>query len=92
MQSGVEQLRGWMDRKSFNQADTARFFGWHESVISQYLSGARRPNLPNAVLIEEHTGIPVKAWQLSRLDRAPSLHRRTRRSSQSSRVAKSHVA
>lgn len=51
-----------MKRRGFNQADAARFFGWHESVISQYLSGERVPNLDNAVKIETLTGIQESAW------------------------------
>lgn len=62
MHSGPAQFRDWMYRRHFNQADTAKFFGWHESVISQYLSGDRIPNLENAVKIEDLTGISVTAW------------------------------
>lgn len=67
MSSGREQFRDWIERRKFNQVAAAKHFGWHESVISQYLSGERRPNLENAILIEEKTGIPAKAW-LSTLD------------------------
>ena len=51
-----------MRRRDFNQVETAKYFGWHESVISQYLSGDRCPNLENALTIEDKTGIPAKAW------------------------------
>ncbi len=62
MQSGRKQFKDWMKRREFNQVAMAKYFGWHESVISQYLSGDRCPNLENAVMIEDKTGIPVEAW------------------------------
>ena len=68
--NAIEQFRGWMERRGFNQAQTAAFFGWHESVISQYLSGLRAPELRNAAVIEERTGIPARAWVLSEDDKS----------------------
>lgn len=73
MHSGPSQLRDWMARRHFNQAETAAFFGWYESVISQYLGGQRIPNLENAVKIEELTGIPVTAWLSSSDDDPESV-------------------
>ena len=70
---GIAQLRDWMKRRGFNQHDTADFFGWHDSVISQYLSGARTPDLTNAVKIREATGVPVEAWLLSEDDKSPAV-------------------
>jgi hypothetical protein len=61
-----------MARRHFNQVETAEFFGWYESVISHYLSGARIPNLTNAVKIEELTGIPAAAWVSSADDESDS--------------------
>jgi transcriptional regulator with XRE-family HTH domain len=57
-----------MRRREFNQSDAAKHFDWHESVISQYLTGERRPNLENAIKIEELTGIPAKSWLSTCLD------------------------
>lgn len=73
MHSGPEQFRDWMSRRGFNQSEAAAFFGWHESVISQYLSRDRRPNLTNALLIEEHTGIPPKAWMSRERDKSREM-------------------
>lgn len=68
MQSGPKQLRDWMSRRGFNQAETAAFFGWLESELSNYLSGTRRPTLTKAALVEERTGIPARAWLSTDLD------------------------
>ena len=62
MKSGPEQLRDWMRRRVFNQAETAEHFGWDETTISKILNGVRVPGLENAVKIERETGIPVEAW------------------------------
>lgn len=72
MKSGIQQFRDWIKRKGFNQRDTADFFGWSESAISQYLSGDRAPELANAVKIEEETGIPARAWLLTDDDKSVS--------------------
>lgn len=91
MQSGPTQFRAWIKRCSMNQAQAAEFFGWHESVISQYLSGARTPNTINAVKIEELAGIPVKAWLLSGDDKQAPRKGRKGRKGQSSQGAISHA-
>jgi transcriptional regulator with XRE-family HTH domain len=59
-----------MHRRRFLQREAADYFGWHETYISQLLSGARTPGLDNAVQIERQTGIPVEAWMPSELDKA----------------------
>lgn len=70
MQAGRLQFRTWIDlRFGGSQVKAAQFFGWHESVISQYLSGDRVPATVNAVKIEELAGIPVRAWLLSADDK-----------------------
>jgi transcriptional regulator with XRE-family HTH domain len=62
MESGAVQLRDWMRRRGFTQADAARFLGFDEPYISVLASGKRTPGLENAVLIEQLSGIPVEAW------------------------------
>lgn len=62
MASGAEQLRDWMQRRGFNQAETARAFGWTVSFVSMLMNEHRLPSLDNAVKIERVTGIPVAAW------------------------------
>ena len=69
MKPGREQFKDWMHRRRFMQREAGDFFGWHESYISQLLSGARVPGLDNAVIIERMTGIAVEAWVSSELDR-----------------------
>jgi transcriptional regulator with XRE-family HTH domain len=67
MQSGPEQLRDWMRRRGFTQADAARYLEYNEAMVSRILSGDYRPGLLTAVHIEELTGIPVRVW-VSELD------------------------
>lgn len=68
MQSGAEQLKDWMERRGFNQRETATHFGWDETFISQLITERRKPGLMNAIRIERETGIPVEAWASSELD------------------------
>jgi transcriptional regulator with XRE-family HTH domain len=69
MKNGPEQFKDWMHRRRFMQKEAAAYFGWHETYISQLLSGARTPGLDNAVQIERQTGIPVEAWMSTELDK-----------------------
>lgn len=72
VQSGPEQFKDWMERRWPNSARKAReaaeYFGWNETFISKLLSGARKPGLTNAIIIERRTGIPTEAWVSSELD------------------------
>ena len=68
MQSGAEQLREWMRRAKFSQAELARHLGFEESYVSVLLSGKRTPGLENAIKIERRTGVMVEAWASSELD------------------------
>ena len=62
MKSGADQLRDWMERRGFNQTETATYLAFDMPYISQLVNGARNPGLTNAVHIERKTGIPVEAW------------------------------
>ncbi len=68
MHSGPEQLRDWMRRREFNQAQTAEYFGWDQTYFSMVINGHRALGLKNALLVERRTGIPVEAWASSELD------------------------
>jgi transcriptional regulator with XRE-family HTH domain len=70
MYSGPEQLKDWMERREWNQAETAAYFGCDISFISQLINRRRTPGLANAILIERKTGIPVEAWASSELDKS----------------------
>ncbi len=72
MQSGPEQLKDWMRRRGFTQADAARYMGCDESFVSMLMSGRRGAGLTNAIKIERLTGIPVEAWAASELDESES--------------------
>ena len=62
MQSGPEQLKDWMRRRGFTQADAARYLEFPEPTVSRILGGSYSPGLRNALHIEQLTGIPVNAW------------------------------
>lgn len=63
--SGSDQLKDWMERRGFNQTETAAFFGWPQALISYLINNQRTPGLRKAIRIERETGIPVEAWTLS---------------------------
>jgi len=63
MQSGPEQLRDWMRRRGFNQAEASRYLvGGNQPLLSNILNGHYKPGLAKAIQIERLTGIPVEAW------------------------------
>jgi len=62
MQPGRTQLQDWMDRRGFNQRETARELGMDYTTLNQILTGRRSVGLAIAVRIEQHTGIPVESW------------------------------
>lgn len=62
MQSGPDALTQWMARRSVNQRQAADIIGIDFTMLNHYICGRRSPSLDTAVLIEEKTGIPVKAW------------------------------
>ena len=68
MKSGAEEFKAWMDRARLNQRQTAGYFGWDETFISQLVTGKRVPGLPNAIRIERETGIPGEAWVPTDMD------------------------
>lgn len=72
MHSGNEQLKDWMRRRGFTQADAARYLQFDEPYISVLTSGKRTPGLDNAVKLERLTGIPVEAWMESDLNESPA--------------------
>jgi plasmid maintenance system antidote protein VapI len=69
MESGRLQLKAWIKRRHSTQRETANYLGWHETYVSQLITGARVPELDNAIKIERFTGIPVEAWMSTEQDR-----------------------
>lgn len=68
LQPGRQRLRDWVDRSKFDSdRQAAEILGVHPVVLSQWMSGARRPDLDNALLIERVTGISVESWQLTEM-------------------------
>ena len=49
--------------KAGSQLALAERLGVSESVLSLWLSGKRRPNLANAVMLSERIKIPFRAWR-----------------------------
>lgn len=68
MQSGPEQLKDWLRRRGFTQADAARYLAIDEPYICVLMSGKRTPGLANAIHLERLTGIPVEAWAPTGID------------------------
>lgn len=68
MESGAEQLRDWMRRRGFTQADAARFLNFDAASMSNFCAGKRTPGLETALRIERLTGIPVEAWASTDID------------------------
>lgn len=68
MQSGADQIKDWMRRRGFTQADAARYLEFDEPYVSVLATGKRTPGLENAIHLERLTGIPVEAWSSTDLD------------------------
>lgn len=65
MQSGRQRLRKWIERSKVNQNEAAEILSVHPVVLSQWLSGARKPGLESAIMIARVTGISVESWLLT---------------------------
>ena len=70
MLSGVDELKDWMRRRGFTQADAARYLGWTEPYLSKVMTGTFGLGLKNAVALERLTGIPVEAWASTEIGEA----------------------
>ena len=62
MQSGPEQLKDWMRRRGFTQADAARYLELPSPTVCLILKGKDQLGLRRAICVERLTGIPVEAW------------------------------
>lgn len=71
VQSAAEQLKAWIKRCKFNNVQAAAFLGIpgiDDVVLNKILNAGRRPELEKLILIEEKTGVPVRAWATSQID------------------------
>ena len=69
--AGRLRLREWVDRSKFDSdKQAAETLGVHPVVLSQWMTGTRRPDLDNAVLIEQVTGIAVESWLLNEISQS----------------------
>jgi len=69
--SGAELLKAWIKRCKFSNVQAANFLnipGVDDVVLNKILNAGRRPELEKLIIIEEKTGVPVKAWASSDLD------------------------
>lgn len=71
VQSGAEQLKDWMGRRSYKQSEAAKALGLKESFLSMLVNSKRAPGRELATHIELLTGIPVRAWSSSGDDKEP---------------------
>lgn len=62
MSNGPKLLADWIERAKLSKGEAASRIGISRPFMSHILGGHRRPTLPNAVKIEEVTGIPVASW------------------------------
>lgn len=62
MVPGAKQLRDWMDRRGFNQQETAEYLGFTEPYVSDLLTKGEGAGLRRALIMERRCGIPVEAW------------------------------
>lgn len=66
VQSGAQQLKAWIDRRFGGRQNEAVEYlgipGIDDVVLSKILNAGRRPELEKLILIEEKTGVPVRAW------------------------------
>jgi hypothetical protein len=73
VQSGAEQLRAWIKRMKLNNVQAAEYLaipGLDDVVLNKVLNAGRRPELEKLDKIEQKTGIPIRAWLATQLDKA----------------------
>lgn len=64
-QRGAELLLAWIKRMGLSKVQAAEFLnipGIDDVVLNKILNAGRRPELEKLILIEEKTGVPVRAW------------------------------
>lgn len=60
-------LWNWMERKGFDQRETAKELKIHWVTLNAILSGRKRPGLAVAVKIQTLTGIAAGLWMDTRV-------------------------
>lgn len=61
--SAAETLRLLIDERGWTQERFSKVVLVSQALVSRWLSGARRPSLEKAILIERALDIPVSAWR-----------------------------
>lgn len=76
VQSGSEQLKAWIEKRFDSQREAVDYLGIpgiDEVVLSKILNAGRRPELEKLAIIEEKTGIPLRAWVTSSQDESETV-------------------
>jgi len=60
--TGPERLRSWRAAEGLTTAQAAERLGVSEDTVYAWLSGAKVPSLPGAVVALRVAGIPVESW------------------------------
>jgi transcriptional regulator with XRE-family HTH domain len=59
---GAQALRDWRKAKGISQTVFAEEFGVYQVDVSKWESGRRLPNLLNAFILEDFTGVDARLW------------------------------
>ena len=57
-----KRLRAWICAQGMTQAQFAELIGSSSATVCCLIAGRYDPKLRTAIRIEDHTGIPVRAW------------------------------
>ena len=66
-------MKDWIQRRDFNNEETARYLGIDPSVVTKLANGTRHAGLKIALIIERKTGIPVESWAAPDTDTSDAL-------------------
>lgn len=67
--TGPDALSDWLNRRDLSQREMARRLGIHWTMVNKILMRTCRPGLTLALRIERHTGIPVREWDATQVDK-----------------------
>lgn len=62
MSLGQRELLRKLERKGWSQQELARRMGIEPAVVSRWITGARVPNLENALALQNLLAIKPKLW------------------------------
>jgi len=77
--TGPEALSDWLARQGLNQREGAVRLGLHWTMLNHILRRRNSPSLTLALHIERQTGIPVREWDATHVDKRTYAGKRTGR-------------